>query len=183
MKVTAEKNEQVANMVFASIYPLYLNRLEKNGRTKEELDQVIKWLTGFDQYTLQALIDEKVTYRTFFQKAKILASSIFRPSYQAVEYYRENMTGSHDPLFNFKYTLRFLSMLDVKELILPESLNVPVLVAVGDKDELFTIESVEEVFDDVPGTKKEFLVLKDTNHATFPDASWEQLVVWLDSNF
>lgn len=71
MKVTAEKNEQVANMVFASIYPLYLNRLEKNGRTKEELDQVIKWLTGFDQDTLQALIDEKVTYRTFFQKAKM----------------------------------------------------------------------------------------------------------------
>ena len=71
MKVTAEKNEQVADMVFASIYPLYLNRLEKNGRTKEELDQVIKWLTGFDQNTLQALIDEKVTYRTFFQKAKM----------------------------------------------------------------------------------------------------------------
>jgi len=118
----------------------------------------------------------------FFKTAKILASAVFRPSYQAVEYYRENMTGSHDPLFNFKYTLRFLTMMDVKELILPESLNIPVLVAVGDKDELFTIESVREVFDDVPGLKKEFLVLKDTNHATFPDASWGQLVVWLDNN-
>jgi len=71
MQVTAEKNEQVANLIFASIYPHYLSRLEKNGRTKEELDQVIKWLTGFDQNTLQALIDEKVNYRTFFQKAKI----------------------------------------------------------------------------------------------------------------
>ena len=71
MKVTVEKNEKVANMIFASIYPLYLNRLEKNGRTKEELDQVIKWFTGFDQDTLQALIDEKVTFRVFFQKAKI----------------------------------------------------------------------------------------------------------------
>lgn len=71
MKVTAEKNEQVANMVFASIYPLYLNRLEKNGRTKEELNQVIAWLTGFDEATLQTLIDEKVTYRTFFEKAKM----------------------------------------------------------------------------------------------------------------
>ena len=71
MKVTAEKNEKVANMIFASIYPLYLNRLEKNGRTKEELNQVIKWYTGFDQDTLQALIDEKATFRTFFQKAKI----------------------------------------------------------------------------------------------------------------
>ena len=71
MKVTAEKNEKVANMIFASIYPLYLNRLEKNGRTKEELNQIIKWFTGFDQDALQALIDEKATFRTFFQKAKI----------------------------------------------------------------------------------------------------------------
>ena len=71
MKVTAEKNEKVANMIFASIYPLYLNRLEKNGRTKEELDQVIEWLTGFDQDALQALIDEKASFRTFFQKATI----------------------------------------------------------------------------------------------------------------
>jgi len=71
MKVTVEKNEKVANMIFGSIYPLYLNRLEKNGRTKEELNQVIEWFTGFDQNTLQTLIDEKVTYRTFFEKAKI----------------------------------------------------------------------------------------------------------------
>ncbi len=71
MKVTPEKNEKIANMVFASIYPLYLNRLEKNGRTKEELNQVIEWFTGFDQDTLQTLIDEKVTFRTFFEKANI----------------------------------------------------------------------------------------------------------------
>ena len=71
MKVTAEKNEKVANMIFASIYPLYLNRLEKNGRTKEELNQVIEWLTGFDENQLQTLIQEKVTFKTFFQKAKI----------------------------------------------------------------------------------------------------------------
>ena len=71
MKVTAEKNEKVANMIFASIYPLYLNRLEKNGRTKQELDQVIEWFTGYDQNDLQALIDEKATFRTFFQKANI----------------------------------------------------------------------------------------------------------------
>ena len=58
-------------MIFASIYPLYLNRLEKNGRTKDELNQVIKWFTGFDENTLQVLIDEKVTFRTFFQKANI----------------------------------------------------------------------------------------------------------------
>ncbi len=71
MKVTTEKEEKVAKLIFASIYPLYLNRLEKNGRTKEELDQVIRWFTGFDQATFQALLDDKVTYRTFFQKAAI----------------------------------------------------------------------------------------------------------------
>lgn len=71
MKVTPEKNEQVANMVFGSIYPLYLNRLVKNGRTKEELNQVIEWLTGHDQDAIQAFIDEKASYRTFFEKAKM----------------------------------------------------------------------------------------------------------------
>lgn len=71
MKVTTKKNEQVANMIFASIYPHYLSRIEKNGRTKEELDQVIEWFTGFNATTLQNLIDEKVTFRTFFNKAKI----------------------------------------------------------------------------------------------------------------
>ncbi|APU09672.1 DUF2200 domain-containing protein [Cellulophaga lytica] len=71
MKVTTKKNEQVANMIFASIYPHYLSRIEKNGRTKEELDQVIEWFTGFNATSLQNLIDEKVTFKTFFDKAKI----------------------------------------------------------------------------------------------------------------
>ncbi|WP_430907696.1 DUF2200 domain-containing protein [Maribacter sp. 2-571] len=71
MKVTAEKNEKVAKMIFGTVYPLYLDRLEKNGRTKEELDAVIKWFTGYDQEALHTLITEKQTYRTFFQKAKI----------------------------------------------------------------------------------------------------------------
>ena len=71
MKVTAEKNEKVANMIFASIYPHYLNRLEKNGRTKEEFHQIIEWFTGFNENKLQSLIAEKVTFRTFFEKAKI----------------------------------------------------------------------------------------------------------------
>ena len=71
MRVTAAKNEKVANMIFATIYPLYWNRLEKNGRTKEEFHQVLEWLTGFNQDKLQSLIDEKVTFREFFEQAKI----------------------------------------------------------------------------------------------------------------
>jgi len=71
MQVTPEKNEKVAQMVFSSIYPHYLKRIEKNGRTKQELNQVIEWLTGFDEQKLQSLIKEKVTFETFFQQAKI----------------------------------------------------------------------------------------------------------------
>lgn len=71
MKVTAEKNEKVANMVFATVYPLYWNRLEKHGRTREEFHQVIEWLTGFDEEKLQGLIDKKVTFKDFFKQAII----------------------------------------------------------------------------------------------------------------
>lgn len=71
MKVTTEKNEQVANMVFSTIYPLYINRLEKNGRTKEELDQVMRWFTGYNQEQLDVFINDKSTFRDFFEKATI----------------------------------------------------------------------------------------------------------------
>ncbi|MCG1037367.1 DUF2200 domain-containing protein [Polaribacter sargassicola] len=71
MKVTAEKNEKVANMIFASIYPHYWNRLEKNGRTKEEFHQVLEWLTGFNEAKIASLIEEKVTFREFFKQAKM----------------------------------------------------------------------------------------------------------------
>ena len=69
--VTAEKNEKVAKMNFGSIYPHYLNRIEKHGRTKEELDQVILWLTGYDQKNLDSFIDGNGTFGDFFEGAKI----------------------------------------------------------------------------------------------------------------
>lgn len=120
---------------------------------------------------------------TVFQQAKFLASSIFRPSYAAVEYYRDGMTISKDPLFNFRYTLRFLTMLDVKQLRFPENLNIPVLVGVGDQDELFEVDKVKEFYDAIPGNKKEFLVMKNTTHAKIPVESWEQVVEWLNKRF
>jgi hypothetical protein len=58
-------------MIFASIYPLYWNRLEKNGRTREDFHQVLEWFTGFDENKLQTLIDEKVTFEAFFKEAKL----------------------------------------------------------------------------------------------------------------
>jgi len=64
-------NERIAKMTFASVYPLYLAKVEKKGRTKEELHQVIRWLTGFDNEDLQELIKEKATFETFFQRASL----------------------------------------------------------------------------------------------------------------
>ena len=64
-------NERIAKMTFASIYPMYVVKVEKKGRTKEELHQVIEWLTGFDDAKLQELIQEKVTFETFFQRASL----------------------------------------------------------------------------------------------------------------
>ena len=71
MKTTTPHDEKIAKMTFASVYPHYVTKVEKKGRTKEELHQVIEWLTGFDDQTLQKLIDEKVTFQTFFQKARL----------------------------------------------------------------------------------------------------------------
>lgn len=71
MKVTAEHNKRVAALKFASVYPHYVAKVEKKGRTKEELHQVIEWLTGFNEEKLQELIDEKVTFETFFQQATL----------------------------------------------------------------------------------------------------------------
>ena len=64
-------NQRIAKMTFATVYPLYLAKVEKKGRTKEELHQVIQWLTGFDNKKLQELIKEKVTFEAFFQHASL----------------------------------------------------------------------------------------------------------------
>lgn len=71
MKVTAEHNERIANMTFASVYPHYVTKVEKKNRTLEELHQVITWLTGFDDTKIQRLIEEKVTFKEFFEQANI----------------------------------------------------------------------------------------------------------------
>ena len=64
-------DKRIAKMTFASVYPLYLVKVEKKGRTKEEVHQVIEWLTGFDRKKLQELIEEKVTFEVFFQRATL----------------------------------------------------------------------------------------------------------------
>jgi hypothetical protein len=65
------QDQRIAKMTFAAVYPLYLMKVEKKGRTKEELHQVIGWLTGFDNNKLQELVKENVTFETFFQQATL----------------------------------------------------------------------------------------------------------------
>lgn len=71
MKSTSSHDERIASMTFASVYPHYVTKVEKKGRTKEELHQVVTWLTGYDEKKLQELIDAKATFETFFQDATI----------------------------------------------------------------------------------------------------------------
>jgi len=75
MQPTAVHNEKIAKMTFATVYPLYLAKLERKGRTKEELDQVIEWLTGFNDDMISKLIDENVTFEAFFALAQLNPSA------------------------------------------------------------------------------------------------------------
>ena len=65
------QNQRFATMLFATVYPLYLNKVVRKGRTQEELNQVITWLTGFETTKIKQLIIEKVTFETFFNQANL----------------------------------------------------------------------------------------------------------------
>ena len=71
MNNTNNHDDRIAGMTFSSVYPHYVAKVEKKGRTKEELHKVIEWLTGFDNKKLQKLIEEKVTFEKFFQNASL----------------------------------------------------------------------------------------------------------------
>lgn len=71
MNTANTHNERIAKMTFASVYSMYVAKVEKKGRTKTELHQVMTWLTGFDDAELYALIDKKVTFEEFFKKATL----------------------------------------------------------------------------------------------------------------
>lgn len=71
MKNSNTHNQRIAKITFASVYPMYLEKVEKKGRTKAELHQVIEWLTNFDNQKLQELIKANATFETFFQQASL----------------------------------------------------------------------------------------------------------------
>ncbi|MFC0604380.1 DUF2200 domain-containing protein [Winogradskyella pulchriflava] len=71
MSTTSHHDERIAKMKFASVYPHYVTKVEKKGRTKEELSEVIEWLTGYDAEKVNALMEENVTFEEFFKNAKL----------------------------------------------------------------------------------------------------------------
>jgi hypothetical protein len=71
MSHSQNHDERIAKMTFATVYPLYVAKVERKGRTKEELHQVILWLTGMNEKTLQKHIKDQVTFEQFFQLAKL----------------------------------------------------------------------------------------------------------------
>jgi hypothetical protein len=71
MRKPYNQDEQIAKMKFFSVYPHYVDKVERKGRTKEELHEVIEWLTGYDEIRLKELIDKKVTFEQFFQNATL----------------------------------------------------------------------------------------------------------------
>ena len=71
MKATPEHHARIAQLTFASVYPHYLTKIKNKNRTKTELHQVIEWLTGFDNESIQKMIDDKVTFEVFFEKATL----------------------------------------------------------------------------------------------------------------
>lgn len=75
MSTTPEHDKRVAELTFASVYPHYITKVEKKGRSKEELHEVLQWLTGFSDDEIAALIKEKATFKTFFERAKLNPSA------------------------------------------------------------------------------------------------------------
>ncbi len=71
MKETEKHNLRMAKITFATVYPYYVEKVLRKGRSVEELHKIIEWLTGFDTNDLKKLIEEKVTFETFFERAKL----------------------------------------------------------------------------------------------------------------
>jgi acylglycerol lipase len=129
----------------------------------------------------------------------LLGVTLFRGS-PLIEYSRRGMSGRDDPLFNFHYTARFYSAvygksawsvvrmlgrneIDSPNLVVSERPDIPVLVGVGDRDEIFPVDSARAFFDGIECSKKEFIVIPGGRHAAFPEGSLAQLIAWLRRSF
>ena len=118
------------------------------------------------------------------QKLKILVSAIFRPSKPVINYYREGISGLDDPLFNFKYTLRFMRLVSFQDLDFSEEINCPVILGVGEHDEIFSVESAQSLLDEIPCKDKTFFIMAGAKHAVeFSEEVFKEIKSWLSAKF
>jgi len=120
---------------------------------------------------------------TLWSKIKIGISSIIRPSMPVITYYREVMTGMGDPLFMFRYTLRFMKIFDADSIKLPYDLEIPFYMGIGENDELFEVDAAKELFEQIDSDEKIFTVIKGAKHALFPFSAFDDLVKWMTDHF
>jgi len=117
-----------------------------------------------------------------------------------IEYHREGMVGLDDPLFNFRYSSRFYSvmygvsalsaskmlssgLIDSPSLKFKGKLGIPLLIGVGENDELFAVEYAKEFFQEIDCDDKELFVIPGARHAVFPKDAWGPLLAWLAKRF
>ncbi|MFQ6089548.1 MAG: alpha/beta hydrolase [Candidatus Methanofastidiosia archaeon] len=119
------------------------------------------------------------------EKLRILFYSIFFPGKPVISYERNGMVGLDDPLFNFNITLRFLRAFNPKKIKIDKisNTNLPLFVGIGEHDEIFSVESAQKLFDEIPSDNKKFFVIPGGKHADFPEESFQPLVGWLKENF
>jgi acylglycerol lipase len=122
--------------------------------------------------------------QSFFQKLKILFSSILHPSKPVIKYYREGILGLDDPLFNFNYTLRFMRLINFKILDRLDEIRCPLFFGIGEHDEIFSVESARSLFDGIPCQDKKFFVMPGAKHAVgFTEETFNEITSWLKTKF
>ena len=101
-----------------------------------------------------------------------------------INYYREGISGLDDPLFNFKYTLRFMRLASFQDLDLTEEIECPVILGVGEHDEIFSVESAQSLLDEIPSKDKTFFVIPGAKHVIeFNEETFKDLKSWLIAKF
>jgi len=114
---------------------------------------------------------------------KILLTAALAPGKRIVKYYREGMTGLNDPLFNFAYSPRFMMAFSAKSVKFPAKISCPVLLAVGENDEIFSQESTKALLDEIPASDKTMLVIPGAKHVEYPEGSLVQVQEWLNTHY
>jgi len=121
---------------------------------------------------------------SILQKLKILFSAIFRPSKPVINYYREGISGLDDPLFNFNYTLRFMRLVSFQNLDFSEEIECPIILGVGEHDEIFSVESAQSLLDEIPSKDKTFFIMLGAKHAVeFTEEMFKEIKSWLSTKF